>query len=157
MTVYPVAAFDCSIVVEELVADELMGRDADLVDEMRRYVGCECCLSINNRPGFSVNQHVKTMVHELSHMLLRVEREDDDLALTYTEEELVVESIAYTVCGSLGLDTSSYSMRRTARRRPGAGPGAGPAWTSPRSVAGRPCPTRGDLRGDPRRSACRHS
>jgi hypothetical protein len=75
-----------------------------------------CCifearqLSINNRDGFSINQQVKTLVHELSHMLLRVEREDDDLELTYTEEELVVESIAYTVCGSLGLDTSSYSI-----------------------------------------------
>jgi antirestriction protein ArdC len=67
-----------------------------------------CTLSINNR--FSVNQRVKTMVHELSHMLLRVEREEDDLELTYTEEELVVESIAYTVCGSLGLDTSGYSI-----------------------------------------------
>jgi hypothetical protein len=75
-----------------------------------------CCvfetqvLSINNRPGLSINQQVKTLVHELSHMLLRVERADDDLELTYTEEELVVESIAYTVCGSLGLDTSSYSV-----------------------------------------------
>jgi hypothetical protein len=75
-----------------------------------------CCvletgvLSINSRPGFSVNQQVKTLVHELSHMLLRVEREDDDLQLTYSEEELVVESIAFTVCGSLGLDTSGYSI-----------------------------------------------
>jgi antirestriction protein ArdC len=75
-----------------------------------------CCvfetrvLSINNRPDFSVNQQVKTLVHELSHMLLRVERADDDLELTYTEEELVVESIAYTVCGSLGPDTASYSI-----------------------------------------------
>jgi antirestriction protein ArdC len=67
-------------------------------------------LSINDRPVFSVNQQVKTLVHELSHMLLRIEREDDDLELTYTEEELVVESIAFTVCGSLGLDTSGYSI-----------------------------------------------
>jgi predicted N-acetyltransferase YhbS len=35
------------------------------------------------------------IAHELSHMLLRVEREEDDLELTYTEEELVVESIAF--------------------------------------------------------------
>ncbi len=67
-------------------------------------------LSINNRPCFSINQQVKTMIHELSHMLLRVERQDDDLELTYSEEELVVESIAFTVCGSLGLDTSGYSI-----------------------------------------------
>ena len=30
--------------------------------------------------------------------------------LAYAEEELVVESVAYTVCGSLGLDTSGYSI-----------------------------------------------
>jgi antirestriction protein ArdC len=67
-------------------------------------------LSINNRPCFSINQQVKTMIHELSHMLLRIERQEDDLELTYSEEELVVESIAFTVCGSLGLDTSGYSI-----------------------------------------------
>jgi hypothetical protein len=75
-----------------------------------------CCvfetrvLSINNREGFAMNQQLKTLVHELSHMLLRVEREDNDLELTYTEEELVVESIAFTVCGGIGLDTSGYSI-----------------------------------------------
>jgi hypothetical protein len=67
-------------------------------------------LSINNRAEFSVNQQVKTLIHELSHMLLRIERADDDLELTYSEEELVVESIAFTVCGSLDLDTSGYSI-----------------------------------------------
>jgi antirestriction protein ArdC len=67
-------------------------------------------LSINNREGFSVNQQAKTLVHELSHMLLRVERADDDLELTSSEEELVVESIAFMVCGSLGLDTAGYSV-----------------------------------------------
>ena len=30
--------------------------------------------------------------------------------MTYDEEELVVESVAFTVCGSLGLDTSGYSV-----------------------------------------------
>jgi antirestriction protein ArdC len=67
-------------------------------------------LSVNNRPQFSVNQQAKTLIHELSHMLLRIERQDDDLELTYSEEELVVESIAFTVCGSLGVDTSGYSI-----------------------------------------------
>ncbi|MCW2992578.1 MAG: hypothetical protein JWQ18_73, partial [Conexibacter sp.] len=70
-----------------------------------RYGGC-CVpetrtLAINERE--SVNHRVKTLVHELGHMLFRVEREEDDLELTYSEEELVVESIAFTVCGSLGL------------------------------------------------------
>jgi hypothetical protein len=54
-------------------------------------------LSINSRPGFSINQQVKTLIHELSHMLLRVERQDVDLELTYSEEELVVEVMSVEV------------------------------------------------------------
>jgi antirestriction protein ArdC len=77
-----------------------------------RYGGC-CVpatqtLAISERSA--INQRVKTLVHELGHMLLRVERQGDDLELSYSEEELAVESIAYTVCGSLGLDTSGYSI-----------------------------------------------
>jgi antirestriction protein ArdC len=57
-----------------------------------------------------VNHQVKTLVHELSHALLRWDLELTDLELSYSEEELVVESIAYTVCGSFGLDTAGYSI-----------------------------------------------
>jgi hypothetical protein len=60
-------------------------------------------LSINDRLGFSVNRQVKTLVHESSRMLLREGAEDDDL-------ELVVESIPFTVSGSLGRDRSSCSV-----------------------------------------------
>lgn len=59
---------------------------------------------------FSPNTQVKTAVHEDSHALVRVERRDDDPKLTYGEEEVVVECVAYTVCSSLGLDTSGYSV-----------------------------------------------
>lgn len=58
----------------------------------------------------AVNHHVKTLVHELAHALLRWDLELTDLELTYSQEELVAESIAYTVCGSFGLDTTSYSI-----------------------------------------------
>ena len=40
--------------------------------------------------------------------LLRMEGEKP--SFSYAEEELVVESIAFTVCGSMGLDASSYSV-----------------------------------------------
>ena len=40
----------------------------------------------------------------------KAERGDDDPELSYAEEELVVESIAYTVCGSVGLDVSGYAI-----------------------------------------------
>ena len=58
----------------------------------------------------SINQQVKTLVHELSHALVRVEVDDAQLPFSYAEEELVVESVAFTVCGSMGLDTSGYSV-----------------------------------------------
>jgi antirestriction protein ArdC len=58
----------------------------------------------------TVNHHVKTLVHELAHALLRWDLELTDLELTYSQEELVAESIAYTVCGSFGLDTSQFSV-----------------------------------------------
>ncbi|WP_324908410.1 ArdC-like ssDNA-binding domain-containing protein [Baekduia sp.] len=65
------------------------------------------CLNANN----SVNQRVKTLVHELSHMLMQEIREQEDRPpVTYAEEELIVEAVAFTVTASLGLDTSSYSI-----------------------------------------------
>lgn len=57
-----------------------------------------------------INAQVKTLIHELSHALLRAEPGEDDPELSYAEEELVVESIAYTVCGSAGLDVSGYAI-----------------------------------------------
>ncbi len=49
-------------------------------------------------------------MHELAHALVRLERHEDDPALSYPEEELVVESVAYTVCGGLGVDTSGFTI-----------------------------------------------
>jgi hypothetical protein len=58
----------------------------------------------------STNHQVRTLVHELAHALLRWDLELTDLTLTYSEEELVAESIAFTVCGSLGFDVAGYSI-----------------------------------------------
>jgi antirestriction protein ArdC len=67
-----------------------------------------CRIALNER--HSVNGQVKTLIHELTHALLRAEPQDDDPALSYAEEELVVESVAYTVCGSVGLDVTGYAI-----------------------------------------------
>lgn len=64
------------------------------------------CLNERNPP----NHQVKTLVHELSHALIRLERSESDLPFGFCEEELVVESIAYTVCGSIGLDSAGFSV-----------------------------------------------
>ena len=66
-----------------------------------------CIISINQ--ANSINHQVKTLVHELSHALLR-HTDLGDVKLSYSHEELVVESIALTVVGGLGLDTSGYSI-----------------------------------------------
>ncbi|MGA2453647.1 MAG: ArdC-like ssDNA-binding domain-containing protein [Solirubrobacteraceae bacterium] len=62
------------------------------------------------RQDMAANAQVKTLIHELAHALLRAEPSADDPELERAAEELVVESIAYTVCGALGLDASSYSI-----------------------------------------------
>ncbi len=62
------------------------------------------------RRDMAPNAQVKTLIHELSHALLRAEPGEDDPELEQAAEELVVESVAYTVCGALGLDTSGYSI-----------------------------------------------
>ena len=60
----------------------------------------------------SPNAQVKTLLHELAHALVRVpgEGEEKAPALSYAEEELVVESVALCVTSSVGFDASGYSI-----------------------------------------------
>jgi hypothetical protein len=62
------------------------------------------------REDMPANAQVKTLIHEPAHALLRAESSEDDPALEQAAEELVVESVAYTVCGALGLDSAGYSI-----------------------------------------------
>jgi hypothetical protein len=59
---------------------------------------------------FSPNAQVATAVHEDAHALLDASPQEDDPTLTYAEEEMVVECVAYSVCSALGLDTSGSSV-----------------------------------------------
>jgi antirestriction protein ArdC len=61
-------------------------------------------------PEFSANAQVSVLVHELAHALVRLDRTDDDPKLDYASEEVVVESVAYSVCASLGLDSSGSAV-----------------------------------------------
>ena len=56
------------------------------------------------------NGRVKTLLHELAHALVRRAREEDDPDLTYSDEEVVVECVAFSVCSSVGFDTSGFSV-----------------------------------------------
>jgi antirestriction protein ArdC len=60
--------------------------------------------------GFAPNAQVAVEIHECAHALVRVGRSDEDPTLSYAEEEVVVECVAYTVCAALGLDTSGSSV-----------------------------------------------
>jgi len=61
-------------------------------------------------PEFSANAQVSVLVHELAHALVRIDRKGDDPKLGYAEEEVVVESVAYSVCASLGLDSAGSAV-----------------------------------------------
>jgi antirestriction protein ArdC len=67
----------------------------------------DCCparrrirVETSNAPA----QRVKTLAHELAHAVLHQRPDDRNLA------ELEAESVAYVVCGEIGLDTGSYSF-----------------------------------------------
>ena len=60
--------------------------------------------------GMSEAQTVKTMIHEISHAILHDEDEGMEKEADRKTREVQAESVAYTVCNMLGLDTSDYSF-----------------------------------------------
>ncbi|MGH2699827.1 MAG: ArdC-like ssDNA-binding domain-containing protein, partial [Actinomycetota bacterium] len=108
----PVAIWDA------LVA---LAREAgfEVVRERRRNENGYCDLErriIAVRPGVAPAQATKTLVHELGHALLHA----DGVVRSRELQEVEVESVAYVVCGALGLDTSDYSFAYVARWSGGA-------------------------------------
>jgi hypothetical protein len=63
----------------------------------------------------SPNAKLKTLVHESCHWLVR--QEPRKQGWDYAEEEVVVESAAYAVCATLGLETAAYSAGYVANWR----------------------------------------
>jgi antirestriction protein ArdC len=63
------------------------------------------------RPDIAPAQAVKTLIHELGHVLLHSEGP----VLSREVAEVEVESVSYIVCDALGLDTSDYSFAYVAR------------------------------------------
>jgi hypothetical protein len=58
----------------------------------------------------SPNRRVKTLVHELAHGLVRADHQDEDPELDTAAEELVAETVAYSVCASSGIDPGAFSI-----------------------------------------------
>jgi antirestriction protein ArdC len=111
--------------IHELEGDDLASVIPNL-DALAREIGCT--VEEQTLPGsahgcyepdsgritidveLSANAKVKTRCHELAHALIRRERQDDDPELDYAGEELVVESVAYTCVGALGIRSDGYSV-----------------------------------------------
>lgn len=58
----------------------------------------------------TANARVSTLIHELAHALVADDREDEDLRLSYAQEEVIAETVAFSVCLGLGFDTSCESV-----------------------------------------------
>lgn len=62
------------------------------------------------RQGMSEQQTVKTLIHEIAHALLHDKETGAEKDADKRTKEVQAESVAYTVCSWLGLDTSDYSF-----------------------------------------------
>lgn len=60
------------------------------------------------RKGLSLNQKVKTLIHEYVHS--KLDREDSEIKQARNQAEVVAESVAFIVASHYGLDTSEYSF-----------------------------------------------
>ena len=60
--------------------------------------------------GLAQQQEIKTMIHEIAHSLLHNSEKMKDKKISRNDMEVQAESVAFTVCSALGIDTSDYSF-----------------------------------------------
>lgn len=62
--------------------------------------------------GLAQQQEIKTMIHEIAHSLLHNSEKikESKTKISRNDMEVQAESVAYTVCSALGIDTSEYSF-----------------------------------------------
>ena len=65
---------------------------------------------IGVQTGMSERHTVKTIIHEISHAILHDKEDGKEKGADGNTMEVQAESVAYTVCNMLGLDTSDYSF-----------------------------------------------
>lgn len=100
----PLTSFATSIGYTVAV-EEIPGSALGYCSPGRQHIGVE---SVSEK--FSANAQVGVLIHELAHSLVRCDRREEDPNLVYGEEEVVVECVAHTVCSTVGLDTSGWSV-----------------------------------------------
>lgn len=71
-------------------------------------------MAIRIKSGMSQLQTVKTTVHEVAHALLHDRENGEEKDANRHEKEVQAESVAFTVCAMLGLDTTGYSFEYVA-------------------------------------------
>lgn len=62
------------------------------------------------KTGLSQQQEIKTMIHEIAHSLLHNSEKMKDEKISRNDMEVQAESVAFTVCSAIGIDTSDYSF-----------------------------------------------
>ena len=86
----------------------------DVIRHQRGTENCYCDFvskKIAVRPDVAPAQAVKSLIHELGHAILHSEGPAASREVAETE----VESVAFVVCGAIGLDTGDYSFPYVAR------------------------------------------
>lgn len=64
--------------------------------------------------GMSETQTIKTLVHEIAHAVLHNKEDGAEKDADRSTKEVQAESVAYTVCQYMGIDTTSYSFEYVA-------------------------------------------
>lgn len=100
----PLASFATTIGYTVAV-EEIPGSALGYCEPQRQHIGVEPISA-----EFSANAQVGIEIHELAHALVRCDRREEDPDLTYGDEEVVVECVSHTVCSTVGLDTSGWSV-----------------------------------------------
>lgn len=100
----PLVKFGASIGYAVAI-EEIPGSALGYCQPQRYRIGVEAVSE-----SFSPNAQVAVAIHELAHALVRCERLAEDPDLTYSQEEVVVEAVNFSVCSAVGLDTSSWSV-----------------------------------------------
>lgn len=67
------------------------------------------------QPDMSEQQQLKTLIHEISHAILHNDDDGAEKEADRHTKEVQAESVAYTVCAAMGIDTSEYSFGYVAR------------------------------------------
>jgi antirestriction protein ArdC len=111
----PLAEFGRSLGVE-VTTEYIAGAAAGYFDATARRI------VIDNKPERSPNSQVSTLIHEIAHALVRLDRREEDPQLDYAAEEVVVEAVAFTVCAGVGFDTSGEAVPYVAGWGRGAAP-----------------------------------